>query len=45
MTYGIAPSLDDIEIIARTAMKKLPFPFARHLQGVILRVEDFPDAD
>ncbi len=45
MTFGAAPSLDDIETIARLAMKKLPHPFARHLRDVVLRVDDFASQD
>lgn len=44
-TYGEAPTLDDIEIIARDTLRKLPLPFARHLRDVVLIVADFPDAD
>lgn len=44
MTYGTAPTLDDIESIARAAMKKLPHPFARHLRDIVVRVDDFPSA-
>jgi predicted Zn-dependent protease with MMP-like domain len=40
-----APSLADIERLAQAAVERLPELFRRHLQHVILRVEDFPDAD
>ena len=43
--FGLAPSLDDIEIIARAALKRLPEPFAGHLKEVVLIVEDFPTED
>ena len=43
--YGEAPSLDDIETIARATLKKLPHPFARHLRDVVIVVEDFAAAD
>ncbi len=39
-SFGRAPSLDDIEAIARSALKKLPEPFAGHLRDVVLIVED-----
>jgi len=39
--FGHAPALDDIETIAREALDRLPEPFAGHLRGVVLRVEDF----
>jgi predicted Zn-dependent protease with MMP-like domain len=42
-TFGIAPSLDEIEALARMALARLPAAFARHLGGVVLQVEDFAD--
>ncbi len=42
MPFGPAPTLGDIEAIARSAMHRLPEPFAGHLRGVVLVVEDFP---
>ena len=43
--FGVAPTLEDIETIARTALERLPEPFAGHLRGVVLIVEDFPSQD
>ncbi|MCR6659572.1 MAG: metallopeptidase family protein [Asticcacaulis sp.] len=43
--FSLAPSLDDIETIARAALKRLPEPFAGYLKGVVLIVEDFPSED
>ena len=40
---GTAPSLDEMEALARTALARLPEPFAAHLGDVILRVEEFAD--
>jgi predicted Zn-dependent protease with MMP-like domain len=40
-----APSADDIERLAQAAVERLPERFRRHLADVLLRVEDFPDAD
>jgi predicted Zn-dependent protease with MMP-like domain len=40
-----APSLDDIERLAREAIARLPDLFRQHLGDVILRVEDFADED
>ena len=37
------PSLDDIERLARAALDRLPEPFAAHLAGVLLIVEDFAE--
>jgi predicted Zn-dependent protease with MMP-like domain len=42
-TFGTAPSLDELETLARAALARLPEPFAAHLAGVVLRVEEFAD--
>ena len=42
---GFAPSLSEIEALARAALARLPEPFAAHLDGVRLVVEDFADAE
>ena len=39
----IAPTLTQMEALARTAIARLPAPFAEHLGGVLLIVEDFAD--
>jgi predicted Zn-dependent protease with MMP-like domain len=41
--FGAAPSLNEIEALARAALERLPEPFAQHLGDVVLRVEDFAD--
>lgn len=38
-----APSLADIETLARAALDRLPTPFGDHLAGVLLIVEDFAE--
>jgi predicted Zn-dependent protease with MMP-like domain len=38
------PTLDEIEAIARAALTALPEPFASHLGGVVLQVEELADA-
>jgi predicted Zn-dependent protease with MMP-like domain len=38
-----APSLDDFEILARDAYAGLPAEFRQLCEGVVIRVEDFPD--
>ena len=43
--FGVAPTLEDIETIARTALERLPEPFAGHLRDVVLIVEDFPSEE
>jgi predicted Zn-dependent protease with MMP-like domain len=42
---GLAPSLEKIDTLARAALARLPEPFARHLDGVRLVVEDFADTE
>ena len=39
------PTLDEIEAIARTAMATLPEPFAAHLGGIVLKVEELADEE
>lgn len=41
----IAPTLDQIEAIARDALAKLPADFRAHLGDIVLIVEDFADAE
>jgi predicted Zn-dependent protease with MMP-like domain len=43
--YGHAPTLDDIDTIARAALKRLPEPFQGHLTEVVLIVKDFPSEE
>lgn len=38
-----APDCDAIERLARDVLARLPEPFAAHLDGVLLRVEEFAD--
>ncbi len=39
------PSLADIDALAQAAVERLPEPFRAHLTDVLLRVDDFPDAE
>ena len=41
--FGIPPSADEMEAIARRALDALPEPFSDHLRDVVLLVEDFAD--
>lgn len=41
----MAPTLADIEALAQAAVERLPLLFRQHLASLILRVEDFPDAE
>ena len=43
MNSQTAPSLADIETLARAALDRLPAPFDAHLAGVLLIVEDFAE--
>lgn len=40
---GQAPTLGDIEDLARAALARIPAPFAEHLSGIVLVVEEFAD--
>jgi predicted Zn-dependent protease with MMP-like domain len=40
-----APSIADFETLAQAAVERLPDLFRNHLRSVLLRIEDFPDAD
>ena len=39
----LAPDCDAIERLARDVLVRLPAPFAAHLDGVLLRVEEFAE--
>jgi predicted Zn-dependent protease with MMP-like domain len=41
--FGPAPSLADIEALARAALDRLPEPFSTTAREVMLRVEEFAD--
>lgn len=41
----LSPSLADIEVLAQAAVERLPDLFRDHLASVLLRIEDFPDAE
>jgi len=41
----LSPSLADIEVLAQAAVERLPDLFREHLASVLLRIEDFPDAE
>lgn len=43
--FGLAPDATEIEALADAALARLPEPFAAHLAGVVLQVEDFADAE
>jgi predicted Zn-dependent protease with MMP-like domain len=43
--FGLAPSLEEIEALARAALARLPAPFRAHLGEVRLVVEEFADEE
>ncbi|MDH3230902.1 MAG: metallopeptidase family protein [Alphaproteobacteria bacterium] len=45
MTGTYAPTLDDIETLARAALETIPDALRRHAHDVVIRVQDFPDAE
>jgi predicted Zn-dependent protease with MMP-like domain len=40
-----APTIDDIERLGRAALATIPAVLARHVTGVQIRVEEFPDPE
>ena len=45
MSGRAAPTLADIEELANRALATIPRRLKRHLGGVVIRVEDFPDEE
>jgi predicted Zn-dependent protease with MMP-like domain len=43
MLYSTPPTLEDLETLAAGAFKKIPAPLRQHVDGVAIRVVDFPD--
>jgi len=43
--YTTPPSLDDLEELARAAFARIPDALTRHVDGVVVRVEEFPDIE
>lgn len=39
------PTLDDLERIAREQLTTIPEPFRRHIEGVVIRVDEFCDEE
>ena len=40
-----APSLEELEVLAETAFRRLPQRFRALCEGLVIRVEDFPQED
>jgi predicted Zn-dependent protease with MMP-like domain len=45
MTIGQPPSLAEIEQLAKRALGTIPGRLKRHIGGVVIRVEEFPDEE
>jgi predicted Zn-dependent protease with MMP-like domain len=43
--FGTAPSLEEIELMADQGFALIPDALARHVEGVVIRVAEFPDAE
>jgi predicted Zn-dependent protease with MMP-like domain len=43
--HALAPSLDDLERLARTAWEELPEAFRRLADGIVFRIEDWADEE
>lgn len=43
LSYKIAPSLDDFAAVARATYDALPTELTRHVDDVVICVDDFPD--
>lgn len=43
--FGSAPAPADFETLAHAAFARIPSPFAEHLEGVTVHVEEFADAE
>ena len=41
--FGPSPSAEEIEGLARSALERLPQPFAEHVSYLVLAVEEFAD--
>jgi predicted Zn-dependent protease with MMP-like domain len=45
LSCTVPPGLDDIDRIARAQLAALPEPFGSHIRGLVVRVEEFCDAE
>lgn len=43
--YTTSPSLDDLDLMAQQIYAALPQELSRHVDDVIIRIEEFPDED
>ena len=45
LNQALAPSLAEIEALAERALATIPVELKRHIGNVVLRIDDFPDAE
>jgi predicted Zn-dependent protease with MMP-like domain len=45
MSEILPPSLDDLQVLADRAFVAIPEELARHVEGVAILIQDFPDDD
>ncbi len=43
--FTVPPGLAEMETMARAALKTIPEKLRRHVRGVAIRIEEFPDAE
>ncbi len=43
--FSVPPGLAGMETMARAALKTIPEKLRRHVRGVAIRIEEFPDAE
>jgi predicted Zn-dependent protease with MMP-like domain len=43
--FTTAPTLDDLELLARDAFAQIPEELSRHVRDVVIRVVEFPDEE
>ena len=44
-SFTVAPTLEDLEVIAEAAYAGIPRVLTRHVDNVVIRVEEFPDEE
>ncbi len=45
MSEILPPSLDDLQVLADRAFAAIPVELARHVEGVAILIQDFPDEE
>ena len=44
-TWTTAPTLNDMETMARRAFAQIPAELTAHVEGVVIRIDEFPDPE